>query len=98
MTKFHDYILPAIPGLAIVIGCFLDELWERRDAGAGAGGAGRAAAAAAGGAGPGQRQERLADVPVAVLYDYVHSPRGRPWPDQLDFTTPLLVFGALFAC
>ena len=31
MTKFHHYILPAIPGLAIVIGCFLDELWNRRD-------------------------------------------------------------------
>jgi 4-amino-4-deoxy-L-arabinose transferase-like glycosyltransferase len=31
MTKFHHYILPAIPGLAIVIGCFLDELWEKRD-------------------------------------------------------------------
>jgi hypothetical protein len=30
-------------------------------------------------------------------YDYIHSPRGRPWPDQLDFSTPLLVFGVLFA-
>ena len=30
-------------------------------------------------------------------YDYVHSPRGRPWPDQLDFSTPLIVFGLLFA-
>ena len=26
VTKFHHYILPAIPGLAIAIGCFLDEL------------------------------------------------------------------------
>jgi 4-amino-4-deoxy-L-arabinose transferase-like glycosyltransferase len=31
MTKFHHYVLPAIPGLAIVIGCFLDDLIERRD-------------------------------------------------------------------
>ena len=30
MTKFHHYVLPAIPGLAIVIGCFLDDLIERR--------------------------------------------------------------------
>ena len=30
MTKFHHYILPAIPGLAIVIGCFLDDLLARR--------------------------------------------------------------------
>ncbi|HEX7597304.1 MAG TPA: glycosyltransferase family 39 protein, partial [Polyangia bacterium] len=28
MTKFHHYILPAIPGLAIVLGCFLDDLWN----------------------------------------------------------------------
>ena len=25
VTKFHHYILPALPGLAIAIGCFLDE-------------------------------------------------------------------------
>ena len=37
MTKFHHYVLPAIPGLAIVIGCFLDELLAR-----GAGGRGGA--------------------------------------------------------
>ena len=29
MTKFHHYVLPAIPGLAIVIGCFLDDLIRR---------------------------------------------------------------------
>ena len=26
MTKFHHYVLPAVPGLAICIGCFLDDL------------------------------------------------------------------------
>src|SRR4029077_4851728 len=31
VTKFHHYILPAIPGLAIVIGCFLDDILTRRD-------------------------------------------------------------------
>ena len=78
MTKFHHYILPAIPGLAIVIGCFLDELWEKRGQPArAAGGADRAAAAAAGGAGPGQRQERLADLPVAVLVR-LHPQPARP--------------------
>ena len=30
MTKFHHYILPAIPGLGIVLGCFLDRLWSDR--------------------------------------------------------------------
>jgi 4-amino-4-deoxy-L-arabinose transferase-like glycosyltransferase len=27
-TKFHHYILPALPGLAILIGLFVDQLWE----------------------------------------------------------------------
>ena len=26
MTKFHHYILPSLPGLALVVGCFLDDL------------------------------------------------------------------------
>ena len=39
VTKFHHYILPAIPGLAIVIGCFLDDLLSRRDSRAAAGAA-----------------------------------------------------------
>ena len=30
MTKFHHYILPALPGLALVIGCFLDDLLRAR--------------------------------------------------------------------
>jgi len=31
MTKFHHYILPALPGLAIAVGCFLDDvLAEKR--------------------------------------------------------------------
>jgi hypothetical protein len=29
-------------------------------------------------------------------YDYVHSPTGRPWPHELDFRTPLIVFAVLF--
>jgi 4-amino-4-deoxy-L-arabinose transferase-like glycosyltransferase len=29
MTKFHHYVLPAIPGIAIVVGCFLDDLIAR---------------------------------------------------------------------
>jgi 4-amino-4-deoxy-L-arabinose transferase-like glycosyltransferase len=98
MTKFHHYILPAIPGLAIVLGCFLDELWNRRDFHRG-----RLIALVG---------IPLLLIVVQDLvnaknasqlflwlfsYDYVHSPRGRPWPDQLDFSTPLIVFGLLFA-
>jgi len=31
MTKFHHYVLPAIPGLAVVFGVFLDRLAEKAD-------------------------------------------------------------------
>jgi 4-amino-4-deoxy-L-arabinose transferase-like glycosyltransferase len=98
MTKFHHYVLPAIPGLAIVVGCFLDDLVARR--------ASRAAGAAALVGVP-----LLLLVTVDLVsaknasqhflwlfsYDYVHSPTGRPWPQSLDFGVPLMVFGAAFA-
>ncbi len=98
MTKFHHYVLPAIPGLAIVIGCFIDELWERRDAVMG-----RLVAIVGLPLLLVVVHDLTAEKSSSQLflwlfsYDYVHSPRGRPWPDQLDFSTPLLVFGALFA-
>jgi 4-amino-4-deoxy-L-arabinose transferase-like glycosyltransferase len=98
MTKFHHYVLPAIPGLAIVVGCFLEDLLSRR--------ATRTAAAAALVGVP-----LLLVVTVDLVaaknasqrflwlfsYDYIHSPRGRPWPDKLDFSAPIIVFAALFA-
>jgi 4-amino-4-deoxy-L-arabinose transferase-like glycosyltransferase len=98
MTKFHHYVLPALPGLAIVIGCFLDDLLERS--------ASRRAAAVALVGVP-----LLILVTVDLVsakngsqhflwlfsYDYIHSPRGRPWPDTLDFSGWLIAFVALFA-
>jgi 4-amino-4-deoxy-L-arabinose transferase-like glycosyltransferase len=98
MTKFHHYILPAIPGLAIVIGCFIDDLFERKDVR-------RGLLIALTGV-------PLLLVVVQDLvnakqasqiflwlfsYDYVHSPKGRPWPAELDFSVPIAVFAALFA-
>jgi hypothetical protein len=98
MTKFHHYVLPAIPGLAIVIGCFIENLLVRRDVR-------RAWLAALIGV-------PLFGVIFADLlhsknaaqrflwlfsYDYVHSPTGRPWPDVLDFRTPLVIMGVLIA-
>jgi 4-amino-4-deoxy-L-arabinose transferase-like glycosyltransferase len=98
MTKFHHYILPALPGLAIVIGCFLDELWEKRPARLGL------LVALAGVPVLLLVVQDLANAKNAsqiflwlFSYDYIHSPRGRPWPDQLDFSTPILIFGAVFA-
>jgi hypothetical protein len=98
VTKFHHYILPAIPGLAIAIGCFLDDLVRRRD--------GRAAAAAAiigipllalvlfDLAGAPKNAQRFIWL---FSYDYINSPGGRPWPPALDFRPPLITFGILIA-
>jgi 4-amino-4-deoxy-L-arabinose transferase-like glycosyltransferase len=98
MTKFHHYVLPAIPGLAIVIGCFLDDLIERRD--------GRRGLLVALVGLPLLlliASDLLTEKQAAqrflwlFSYDYIHSPRGRPWPQQLDFSTPLIIFSAAFA-
>jgi 4-amino-4-deoxy-L-arabinose transferase-like glycosyltransferase len=98
MTKFHHYVLPSIPGLAIVIGCFLDDILIKKDAR-------RAWVAALVGVpllgivfadliqGRNSAQRFL----WLFSYDYVHSPTGRPWPAELDFRTPLTVLVVLIA-
>jgi 4-amino-4-deoxy-L-arabinose transferase-like glycosyltransferase len=97
VTKFHHYILPSLPGLAIVVGCFLDDLLKRRD--------GRAAGAAAV---VGIPLLALVTVDLAAVpknaqlfiwlfsYDYINTPQGRPWP-PLDFRPWLIAFAVLFA-
>jgi 4-amino-4-deoxy-L-arabinose transferase-like glycosyltransferase len=98
MTKFHHYVLPAIPGIAIVVGCFLDDLISRA-------GWRRAALVALIGI------PLLAVVAFDLVdtknaaqrflwlfsYDYVHNKNGRPWPDKLDFSGTLIGFCAVFA-
>jgi 4-amino-4-deoxy-L-arabinose transferase-like glycosyltransferase len=106
-TKFHHYILPAVPPAAMLTGLFLDRVWaacgdpnprgthERRMLG----GIGVAAAI----------------VVSLVGRDLVHHPTGsdvegqarllhlftylyrRPWPDTLDFRTALAGFTVLGA-
>jgi hypothetical protein len=97
VTKFHHYILPALPGLAIAIGCFLDDLLERR--------ASRPAAAAALIGVPllGLAVFDLAAMPKDAQhfiwlfsYDYINSPAGRPWPPGLDFRPALIGFAVVF--
>ncbi|HEY2729929.1 MAG TPA: glycosyltransferase family 39 protein [Polyangia bacterium] len=97
VTKFHHYILPALPGLAIAIGCFLDDLLERR-----------ATAPAAAAALVGLPLLALVVVDLAAVpknaqhfiwlfsYDYINAPAGRPWPPALDFGPWLISFGVLF--
>jgi 4-amino-4-deoxy-L-arabinose transferase-like glycosyltransferase len=98
MTKFHHYVLPAIPGIAIVVGCFIDDLIER-------GGWRRAAVVALIGIpllvlvtadlteGKNAAQRFL----WLFSYDYVHNKNGRPWPDKLDFSGALIGFCVMFA-
>jgi 4-amino-4-deoxy-L-arabinose transferase-like glycosyltransferase len=98
MTKFHHYVLPAIPGLAIVVGAFLDDVLERR--------AFRTGVAALAVGLPllvlvtldlvdsKHASERLLWL---FSYDYVQSPNGRAWPPSLDFSHALVAFAILFA-
>jgi 4-amino-4-deoxy-L-arabinose transferase-like glycosyltransferase len=98
VTKFHHYILPALPGLAIVVGCFLDDLLARRATRAGA------AAAAVGIPVLALVIVDLAFAPKDAQhfiwlfsYDYINTPQGRPWPPALDFRPQLIGFAVLFA-
>jgi 4-amino-4-deoxy-L-arabinose transferase-like glycosyltransferase len=98
MTKFHHYILPALPGLAIVIGCFLDDIVEH--------GRKRLAAVATLVGLPllGLVAHDLVVEPKAAQhfiwlfsYDYINTPAGRPWPAELDYRVAITVFVVLFA-
>ncbi len=98
MTKFHHYILPALPGLAIAIGCFLDDV-ERE-------GRGRLALAGVLAGGPllALVVSDLASAPKNAQrfiwlfsYDYVNTPQGRPWPPDMSYGTLLWVTAGLFA-
>ncbi|MCG5054291.1 MAG: glycosyltransferase family 39 protein [Myxococcales bacterium] len=96
MTKFHHYILPALPGLALAIACFLDDIWDR----------GRLVGAKlvpmvglpllALVTWDLTRSQNAAQRFVWLFsYDYVNDPGGRPWPPALDYRAPLLAFGML---
>jgi 4-amino-4-deoxy-L-arabinose transferase-like glycosyltransferase len=98
MTKFHHYVLPAIPGLAIVVGAFIDEILARR--------AGRVAAVTALIGIPlvvfvavdfADAKNAAQKFLWLFSYDYVHNRSGRPWPDNLDYRGTLIAFTALFA-
>jgi len=98
MTKFHHYVLPAIPGLAVVVGCFLDDLVVRR--------AFRTGLASLVVGLPllllttldlTSAQHAAEKFLWLFSYDYVQSPSGRPWPPTLDFSPALCAFAVIFA-
>jgi 4-amino-4-deoxy-L-arabinose transferase-like glycosyltransferase len=97
MTKFHHYILPSLPGLAIAIGCFLDEVMTRKN--------GRTAIVAAFVGLPllalvthdlVSAQNGAQHFLWLFSYDYVNAPKGRPWPPDLNYVPALIVFAAMF--
>jgi hypothetical protein len=97
MTKFHHYILPALPGLAIAIGCFLDDVVTH--------GRRQVALAAAFIGAPllalvthdlVSSQQNHQHFIWLFSYDYVNAPGGRPWPQELDYRAPLIGFSAAF--
>jgi 4-amino-4-deoxy-L-arabinose transferase-like glycosyltransferase len=98
VTKFHHYILPSVPGLAIVVGCFLDDLIERRDGRAGAAvavvGLPLLALVLVDLAGAQNGAQRFIWL---FSYDYINTPKGRPWPPALNFAPALVAFGVAFA-
>jgi 4-amino-4-deoxy-L-arabinose transferase-like glycosyltransferase len=97
MTKFHHYILPALPGLAIVVGCFLDDLLAQRR--------GRLAKVAALVGLPllalvtydlAAEQRNAQHFIWLFSYDYINAPQGRPWPPELSYAPVLITVAALF--
>jgi 4-amino-4-deoxy-L-arabinose transferase-like glycosyltransferase len=98
MTKFHHYILPALPGLAIAIGCLLDDLLTEKR--------GRLALLAVVAGVPllalvaydlTSAQKSAQRFIWLFSYDYVNAPQGRPWPPDMDYIRTLWIFGGLFA-
>lgn len=97
MTKFHHYILPALPGLAIAIGCFLDDLLTNQR--------GRLGKAAALIGLPllalvtfdlANAQKSAQHFVWLFSYDYINTPQGRDWPTVLNYVPTLILFGSVF--
>jgi len=97
MTKFHHYILPALPGLAMAVGCFLDDvLAEKR---------GRLILLAVLAGTPllalttfdlTSAQKSAQHFIWLFSYDYVNTPQGRPWPPDMNYVRTLWMFAGLF--
>jgi 4-amino-4-deoxy-L-arabinose transferase-like glycosyltransferase len=98
MTKFHHYILPALPGMAMAVGCFLDDvLTERR---------GRLMLLAVLVGTPllalvaydlTSAQKSAQHFIWLFSYDYINTPQGRPWPPDMNYIRTLRVFAGLFS-
>ncbi len=99
-TKFHHYILPAVPALSVLTGLYLAELWHEssprerhRAAVAHVLGLGGAILVACVGLDL-VRPVRAGIPGSARLLHLLSYKYTRAWPAELDFTVPLLVFSA----
>ena len=92
-TKFHHYIFPAVPPLAVLSGIALDRLLSednRKSA--------RGAAAVAGAFVVLLVLRDLAEKGGAAHFEQLFTYRyDRAWPASLDFRVPIAIFGGLFA-
>lgn len=97
MTKFHHYILPALPGLAIAMGCFLDDvLRERRGRLLLLGMLAGAPLLALVAYDLTSAQKSAQHFIWLFSYDYVNAPQGRPWPPDMNYIKVLWIFAGLF--
>jgi 4-amino-4-deoxy-L-arabinose transferase-like glycosyltransferase len=97
MTKFHHYILPAMPGLAMALGCFLDDvLTEKRGRLALLGVVVGAPLLALVAFDLTSAQKSAQRFIWLFSYDYVNAPQGRPWPPDMDYARTLWIFAGLF--
>jgi 4-amino-4-deoxy-L-arabinose transferase-like glycosyltransferase len=97
MTKFHHYILPAMPGLAMALGCFLDDvLTEKRGRLALLGVVVGAPLLALVAFDLTSAQKSAQRFIWLFSYDYVNAPQGRPWPPDMDYGRTLWIFAGLF--
>jgi 4-amino-4-deoxy-L-arabinose transferase-like glycosyltransferase len=98
MTKFHHYILPALPGLAIAMGCFLDDvLRESRGRLVLLGVIAGAPLLALVAYDLTSVQKSAQHFIWLFSYDYVNAPQGRPWPPDMNYVKVLWIFAGLFA-
>jgi len=97
MTKFHHYILPALPGLAIAMGCFLDDvLRENRGRLVLLGVLAGAPLLALVAYDLTSAQKSAQHFIWLFSYDYVNTPQGRPWPPDMNYVKVLWIFAGLF--
>ena len=93
-TKFHHYILPAVPALSVVTAFWLDDVWSKRARGVAVSLAVAAACFLPVTIDVVTRQERLVHL---FIFRYFDRPWPYPAPWKIDFSGWILLLAVLFA-